>query len=95
MYIFIFIFLEANKITLFELNDILKAIQPYKPINGISSLSIADMDKLQELYNKTLELNDLVENIVHRAAMPRIKRARFTILYFILFYFILFYLTSF
>jgi hypothetical protein len=39
---------------------------------------MSDLQLLQEIYDKTVELNESTEFIIHRAAMPRIKRVRLT-----------------
>jgi hypothetical protein len=52
------------------------SIKPYGSITNV--LPMSDLQLLQEIYDKTVELNESTEFIIHRAAMPRIKRVRLT-----------------
>lgn len=66
--------LGASKIPFTELNELLMALKPY----GSNSVVLppADLSTLQDLYDRTVKLNELTEFVIHRAAMPRIKRTR-------------------
>lgn len=64
----------TSKVVFSELNDLLMALKPYGPNSTI--LPPQDMKTFQDLYDRTVQLNDSTEFVIHRAAMPRIKRAR-------------------
>jgi hypothetical protein len=62
------------KIPFSDLNDLLLSIKPFGSIFNV--LLPGEVHLLQELFEQTLGLNDAAEFIIHRAAMPKIKRAR-------------------
>lgn len=71
-----FVFFEGPKVPFSELNDFLVSIKPYGSIANV--LPLSQIKCIQDIFDKTVDLNESTEFIIHRAAMPRIKRARLT-----------------
>jgi hypothetical protein len=64
----------STKIPFTDLNDFLLSIKPFGSIFNV--VLPDDLNLLRELYEQTLILNESTEFVIHRAAMPKIKRAR-------------------
>ena len=68
--------LESEKVSLFDLNELLKVTSPFKAIDNIPNMPQASINSLRNLYRRSIELNETIENALHRAALPRSKRSR-------------------
>ncbi len=67
---------ESEKVSIFDLNKALNVMLPYKMLANVPKLTQSNLDSLQALQKRCCDLNEKIDNVIHRAAMPRIKRCR-------------------
>lgn len=69
-----FSFLENEKVSLYDLNRVLNILLPYNELINVPKLTDTNLESLKVLHKRALDLNLTIDNAIHRAAMPRLKR---------------------
>lgn len=71
------VFSETEKVSIYDLNKVLNVLTPYSALVNIPKLNESNIEALKALHQRTIALNEKIDDVIHRAAMPRIKRFRY------------------
>ena len=71
------LFLEEEKVSLFDLNKALNLLLPFSAVTNVPKLTQSNIESLKAMQRRSWELNEKIDNVIHRAAMPRCKRAKY------------------